>query len=43
MNFHKKVSLGYKKISKNNNRFISIDASQKKEVIHEQIKKKLGL
>jgi len=41
--FHKKVLLGYKKISKNNNRFIIIDASQKKQDIHEHIKTKLGI
>jgi len=43
INFHKNVLLGYKKISKKNNRFIKIDASQKKQYIHEQIIKKLGI
>ena len=43
IDFHKKVLLGYKKISKKNNRFIIIDASQKKQDIHEQIIKKLGI
>ena len=43
INFHNKVSLGYKKISKKNNRFIIIDANQKKKIIHNFILKKLGL
>ena len=43
IDFHKKVLLGYKKISKKNNRFIIIDGSQNKQDIHEQIIKKLGI
>ena len=43
IDFHKKVLLGYKKISKKNNRFIKIDATQKKNHIHEKIIKILGI
>ena len=43
INFHNKVSQGYKKISKNNKRFIKIDASKQKQEIHNLIIKKLGI
>ena len=42
INFHKKVILGYKKISKSK-RFINIDASLSKNMIHDQILKILKL
>ncbi len=35
--FHQKVINGYKTISKNNNRFIKIDATKSISIIHEQI------
>jgi len=43
INFHKKVSLGYKKISKNQKRFVKIDAEKEKIIIHNQILEELGL
>ena len=41
--FHKKISLGYKKISKNQKRFVKIDAKNDKKTIHNQILQNLGL
>ena len=43
INFHKKVSLGYKKISHKNKRFVIINAAQKKQIIHKAIIEKLGI
>ena len=42
INFHKKVLNGYKKISINENRFVTINASNDKQIIHKLILKKLG-
>jgi len=42
INFHKKIITGYMKISKNNNRFVNIDASLNKNLIHNIILNKLG-
>ena len=41
--FHKKISLGYNKISKNQKRFIKLNGSNDKNTIHNYILKKLGL
>ena len=40
--FHKKISLGYKIISKNQKRFINIDATKDKKFIHKVIIENLG-
>jgi len=40
--FHNKVLLGFKKISKTNKRFIKIDATQNKKIIQKKILEKLG-
>ena len=42
INFHKKVLNGYKKISINENRFVTLNASNDKQIIHKLILKKLG-
>ena len=42
-NFHKKISLGYDIISKNEKRFIKINANNDKKTIHNYILNKLGL
>jgi len=42
INFHNKVCEGYKKISKNNSRFININAKLNKDTIHLEIINKLG-
>jgi len=42
INFHNKVCEGYKKISKNNSRFININAKLNKDTIHLEIISKLG-
>ena len=36
-NFHKKVIEGYKILSKNNKRFVTLNASQHKSIIHKKI------
>jgi len=41
--FHKKILLGYCKISKNHKRFVKIDGTKDKKKIHNYILKKLGL
>ena len=41
--FHKKICLGYYKISKNQKRFVKIDGNRDKNTIHYKILKKLGL
>ena len=41
--FHKKISLGYYKISKNNKRFTKINGNDDKHMIHNYILMKLGL
>jgi len=41
--FHKKISIGYDKISKGKKRFIKINGSNDKNKIHNYILKKLGL
>ena len=41
--FHKKICLGYYKISKNQKRFVEIDGNHDKNTIHYKILKKLGL
>ena len=41
--FHKKICLGYYKISKNQKRFVKIDGNHDKNTIHYKILKKLGL
>ena len=41
--FHKKISLGYYKISKNQKRFVKIVGSDDKNTIHNYILKKLSL
>jgi len=41
--FHRKISLGYYKISKNQKRFVKIDGNNDKNTIHYNILKKLGL
>jgi len=41
--FHKKICLGYYKISKNQKRFVKIDGNHNKKTIHYKILKKLGL
>ena len=42
LKFHKNIIIGYEKISKNNKRFIQINAKNDKKYIHSQILKKLG-
>ncbi len=37
LNFHQKIILGYKKISKSNNRFININANLPEIIIHKKI------
>jgi len=41
--FHKKINLGYYKISKNQKRFVKINGNNDKNTIHYNILKKLGL
>ena len=41
--FHRKICLGYYKISKNQKRFVKIDGINDKKTIHYKILKKLGL
>ena len=41
--FHKKICLGYYKISKNQKRFVKINGNNDKNTIHYKILKKLGL
>ena len=43
MNFHNNIIEGYKKISKNNKRFIQIDASLSKKIIQNIILKKIKI
>ena len=43
MNFHNNIIKGYKKISKNNKRFIHIDASLSKKIIQNIILKKIKI
>ena len=42
LKFHKKIIIGYNKISKNKKRFVNINAKKDKKTIHFQILKKLG-
>jgi len=41
INFHKKIINGYKKIAKNNNRFITIDAEKSFNKINEELQNKI--
>ena len=41
LDFHSKIIRGYRKISKNNNRFIIIDAEKSFEEIHYQLQKRI--
>ena len=41
--FHRKICLGYYKISKNKKRFVKINGNNNKQTIHYNILKKLGL
>ena len=43
LKFHRKIYLGYYKISKNKKRFVKIDGIHDKNTIHYKILKKLGL
>ena len=41
LDFHKKIIRGYKMISKNNRRFIMIDAEKSFDEIHHQLQNKI--
>jgi len=41
LNFHKKIINGYKKIAKNNNRFITIDAEKSFKKINEELQNRI--
>ena len=41
VDFHKKIIQGYKRISKNNKRFIIIDAEKSFDLINKQVKNKI--